>query len=248
VRVDLAAALRHTNLVVIEHGGWRTRGSDTFTPRVIVRHATITPRSWSDQRTCELLIAGYAGLPGPLCQIGLDRAGRVHLIASGRANHAGRGGWAGFSGNTSALGVEAFNDGSEPWPAAQLAAWDRLDRALLTYLDLPASRLCSHAEWAPTRKTDPRGVDMNAVRARLTPAPKPPAPPAYDEDDDMLKLIRRVDNGATYLIGPGVWNYVETIEQRDVLVAKGVARPPVDVNSREYDVLREALTKTGVDA
>jgi hypothetical protein len=197
VRVDLAAALRHTNLVVIEHGGWRTRGSDTFTPRVIVRHATITPRSWSDQRTCELLIAGYAGLPGPLCQIGLDRAGRVHLIASGRANHAGRGGWAGFSGNTSALGVEAFNDGSEPWPAVQLAAWDRLDRALLTYLDLPASRLCSHAEWAPTRKTDPRGIDMDAVRARLA-RPKP-APPIPSSEEDTVYLFRDPRNGNVYL-------------------------------------------------
>jgi hypothetical protein len=108
----------------------------------------------------------------------------------------------------------------------------------------------SHAERDPDRRKDP-GAHFPwgrffAIAADLA-APIFPAP-FYDEDDDMLKLIRRVDNGATYLIGPGVWNYVETIEQRDVLVAKGIARPPIDVNAREYDQLREALTKTGVDA
>jgi hypothetical protein len=108
----------------------------------------------------------------------------------------------------------------------------------------------AHALRDPDRRTDPGAhfpwARFFAIAADLA-APLFPAP-FYDEDDDMLKLIRRVDNGAIYLIGPGVWNYVETLEQRDVLVAKGVARPPVDVNSREYDVLREALTKTGVDA
>lgn len=84
------------------------------------------------------------------------------------------------------------------------------------------------------------------------PTAQPPSAP-LEEDDDMLKLIRRdrgtgkPGHGATYLIGPGVWNYIESIEQRDTLVAKGVAKASVDVNDREYDLLREALLKTGAD-
>lgn len=221
MRVDLLAALAGTGLTVVEHDGWRTRGSVTFTPRVVVRHATITPRSWSDSKTCRLLIDGYEGLPGPLCQIGLDRRGRVHLIASGRANHAGQGGWDHLSGNSTALGVEAFNDGKEPWPQEQLDAWDVLDAALLAHLDLPAGRLCSHAEWAPTRKTDPRGVNMPAARARVHTLLHPPAPP---QEDDMARLISEDGIRQAATDGVRVWP-VPNMDIRNALAKSGLYGP-----------------------
>jgi hypothetical protein len=42
-----------------------------------------------------LLIKRRSDCPGPLCNVGLARSGAVYVIAAGRANHAGKGGWRG---------------------------------------------------------------------------------------------------------------------------------------------------------
>ena len=162
----LADACRAAGLPVVEVAGWQARGEDLGTVRAVLAHHTATGTNWTNAAVDRLLVNGRPDLPGPLCQIGLDRQGRVRLIAAGRANHAGKGAWNGATGNTSAVGVEAYNDGREPWPAIQLAAWDRLNAVLLRTLGLPASALCGHKEWAPARKVDPHTLSMDAMRAR----------------------------------------------------------------------------------
>jgi hypothetical protein len=165
----LAQVARQAGLQVREAAGWQTRGSETFEPRGVVAHHTATPASWSSQQLTNLLVNGRSDLPGPLCQLQLDRDGTVVVIAAGRANHAGSGGWNGLSGNVSVLGIEAAHSGTsaEPWSRIQLEAYDRLSAALLTRLGQPASALCGHKEWAPSRKVDPVSLDMAAMRRRV---------------------------------------------------------------------------------
>ena len=163
----LPALLRNAGLTVVEVPGWQTRGAPTLDPRVILRHHTAGPSGGGDLPTRGVLVNGRSDLPGPLCQIGLGRSGTCYVIAAGKANHAGAGSWLGITGNTHALGVEAENDGRQPWPAEQLAAWDVLDVVLLRLIGQPASHLCAHREWAPRRKTDPHSLPMDAVRDRV---------------------------------------------------------------------------------
>ena len=112
----LADALRAEGVKVVEEPGWRDRGSATFNPKGVICHHTAGPAK-GDAPSLGVCINGRPGLPGPLCQIVLARSGTAHVIASGRANHAGLGGWRGLEGNTSVFGIEAENTGlGEPWP------------------------------------------------------------------------------------------------------------------------------------
>lgn len=162
----LAQVLRDAGLTVVETRAWQQRGRDLGSIQGIVWHHTATGPRTPDANVVDLLIEGRSDLPGPLCQLGLDRSGRYHLIAAGKGNHNGYGEW----GNSS-IGIEAFNDGvGEPWPQAQVDAYIRGTAALLARLGLPASRVKGHKETDPRRKIDPRGLDMDEMRGRVTAA------------------------------------------------------------------------------
>jgi hypothetical protein len=137
-------------------------------PGGIIAHHTAT-RPGSDAALDRVLINGRPDLPGPLCHLHLTRQGQYRIIAAGVAHHAGSGGWQGLSGNRSVIGIEAANDGrGEAWPSVQLSAYDRGAAALLTRLGKDESWLCGHLEWAPGRKIDPLGIDLGAMRARIS--------------------------------------------------------------------------------
>lgn len=164
----LPQVLRSVGLEVIEYATdgirWDTHGSVTFNPRGMVWHHTATSDSWADGHVAHLLAKGRRDLPGPLSQLGLDRDGAWWVIASGRANHAGVGGWRGLSGNTSVMGLEVFNDGvGEPWTPVQYESAVIGTRAILRKLGIGTEMLCAHREWT-TRKIDPTGIDMDRAR------------------------------------------------------------------------------------
>lgn len=197
--------IRAYGVDVIETDGWRTRGSETFAPEVIVAHHTANPNR-ADAPSLGLVIRGRADLPGPLCQVLLSRSGKAYIVASGRANHAGAGSWKGISGNTRALGIEAENDGvGEPWPDAQLEAYFRVAAAMCdgTTPARGAEWICGHKEWAPTRKIDPRGIDMNWFRDQVARrraehqgqvtgppviAPSPPPAPVHSHPTPLVQF------------------------------------------------------------
>ena len=200
----LANELRRWGLTVVEHSGWQVRGSETFGPKGVVAHHTAGPLT-GDIPSLRILIHGRADLPGPLCQIGLGRSGTVHVIAAGRANHAGRGGWNGLSGNSSVFGIEAENTGrGEPWTFEQLRAYVLVCAALCTAMQREARWVCGHKEWRPGDKIDPHGIDMNWMRREIenamaagpggvrAPEPKPepePVPQKWvPESGDVLSL------------------------------------------------------------
>ena len=160
----LADVLRAASLVVVEDPGWQTRGKPLVSVQGVVLHHTATPPTALDAGVVRILRDGRADLPGPLCQLGLDRSGRWHVIASGKGNHNGNGRW----GNQ-AVGVEAFNNGvGEPWSRLQLDSYERGVAAILRHLGLDASHARGHRETDPKRKSDPKGIDLDAFRERVS--------------------------------------------------------------------------------
>lgn len=146
--------------------GWQTRGADTMTPRGAVIHHTAEAAGTRPEAEATFLVRGRRDLAGPLTNLYLDRQGIWWVIAAGRANHAGKGSWRGVTGNSNMIGVECANTGlGEEWPSRQLTSLTAGLTALTAHMDVSADMICGHKEWAPGRKIDPAGVDMNAVRA-----------------------------------------------------------------------------------
>jgi len=181
----IADRLRAAGLKVVEINGWRTRGSDGFTPRGSVDHHTAAGPT-GNAPSLSVVINGRAGLSGPLCNVLIGRDNTCYVVAAGRANHAGLGGWKGLSGNSSVFGVERENVGTpaEPWRPDQTFVAAACHAALIRGCARPDAELvCGHKEWAPTRKIDCHSVDYNAFRglvsAALNPTPvaPPPTPP-----------------------------------------------------------------------
>lgn len=172
--------LRAHGLVVHEVPGWQTRGSSSFFPRGVVCHHTAS-HAGSDHPALGIVTNGRPDLAGPLCNVLLARNGDCWVVAAGRANHAGAGGFRGLTGNSSVLGIEAENNGiGEPWPAHQIDAYLRLCAAMCEGGGFGPSTVCYHREWAPSRKPDPAGpgipADGNEWRARVALALASPQP------------------------------------------------------------------------
>lgn len=162
----IADRCRAFGLKTVEVDGWQARGSESFSPHGVVAHHTANGPG--EIGSLRVLVNGRSDLPGPLCNVGLGRSGTCYVIASGKANHAGAGGWHGLTGNSSVLGIEAENRGTaaDPWPLEQLRAYHRLCAALITGPGVGGNvgLVCGHKEWAPNRKSDPHSLDMNVFR------------------------------------------------------------------------------------
>ena len=176
----LPAALRAAGLDVLDIEGWQTRDRPgLFTPTgVLWHHTATTRRPPHDMPSLDVCIDGRSDLPGPLCQILVGRSGRLAVISAGRCNHAGAGGplrgIPANDGNRYLVGIELENVGTvldtgelaEPWPDVQVAAAVTATAVVLALLGETPDRVWSHRQWTP-RKSDPRGIDMAAIRQRV---------------------------------------------------------------------------------
>lgn len=186
----LAEVLRAAGLQVIELDGWRGRGHELTTINGVVEHDTVTGTNWTDESVAHLLRDGRPDLAGPLAQLGLDRHGRYWLVADGKCNHNGFGLWA-----NQAIGIEAFNDAHEPWPAEQVDALVRGTAAILQHLGLNEGHALGHKETDPKRKQDPSNFDMAAFRrhvaALLRPTQETLLMAIAKDDDDLRRTFIR---------------------------------------------------------
>lgn len=167
------AILRAAGLTVVEVSGWQTRGrpvsTGEFSPSGVLCHHTATGPKTSNAAVVNLLVKGRSDLPGPLCQFGLARNGTVYLIASGRANHAGKakasGNMPAGDGNEEYIGIEAFNDGvGEKWSDLQKNAYALLCAVLSVKITKNNEKsVRGHKETSVTGKIDPT-FDMAAFR------------------------------------------------------------------------------------
>lgn len=195
---DLADAVRRSGLPVVEVAGWRSRGHGPMTSvKGTVCHWTATPdttRPGEDYPSLTIVRDGRAGLPGPLCNLGLGRGGTVYVVAAGLAYHAGAGYWPGIgsTGNANLIGIEAEEGGDGSWTVAMLDAYPRLCAALTVHYGYPLDRNIGHHEWAPGRKPDISRWpgDMPAFRATVHQRLTSPAPdPGDNEEDNTVKFV-----------------------------------------------------------
>lgn len=155
---QLATVARRTGYPVSEVAGWRTRGHGPQ-PEVkgVVCHHT------AGRDDLHVVRDGRPGLPGPLSQFWLRRDGRIFVVAAGRCWHNAPSTSA-YHDNSSSIGIEAENNGREPWPVAQLDSYRKLCAELCKAFGLPASRVKGHKE-VNTGKPDPHSINMTTFRA-----------------------------------------------------------------------------------
>jgi hypothetical protein len=106
-----------------------------------------------------------------LAQLFLARDGTVYTVSNGVAWHAGATIDDAVYGNSYAIGIEAENSGSQPWPDVQVNAYAKLCALLCTHYGLSVDRVKGHKEICKPagRKIDPAGLpgDMNGLRGRI---------------------------------------------------------------------------------
>jgi len=169
----IANRLRAAGVRVLEVDAWQTRGSTDFHPGGSVNHHTAGPSSGATPslNTC---INGRPDLPGPLCQVMQSREpdGRdiAYVIAAGRANHAGEGGWRGLSGNASVYGLEIEHDGVSALPQGRIDIAARIHRAMFGG---DVANVCQHREWTSRKIDAATNVDGDDFRRRVEDADMP---------------------------------------------------------------------------
>ncbi|HVF75501.1 MAG TPA: peptidoglycan recognition family protein [Acidimicrobiales bacterium] len=211
--VGMADRLRAAGLKVVEVDGWRTRGSDSFFPKGVVVHHTAGAAT-GNMPSLGILIRGRSDVPGPLCNVGIGRDNTVYVIAAGRANHAGRGGWRGLMYNSSVHGIEVENVGTsrEPWRPDQIETAAKVAAVLLDGHG-PADNVCEHKEWT-SRKVDRHSISGADTRRRVAgylsgatpfvPGSITALTPDYPEDDMKLyEVIPPSTSGAADHKGDG---------------------------------------------
>lgn len=225
--IGIAGRLRRAGLNVVEVAGWQTRGSSTFNPRGFVWHHTAGPAR-GNAPSLTICTYGRAGLPGPLCNVFQARDNTIYVVAAGRANHAGTGGWKGLSGNSSVYGIEIENTGtgSEPWRLDQLDVAAKVAAALLGN----PSMSCHHKEWTG-RKVDMHTVSGDAMRAQtqkvMAPPPAPgPAPAPQDPEEDEVSYIKTTDTNEIWVVyGERIRRLTQTAFDQRQFIAGGKLAP-----------------------
>ncbi|MFC4006658.1 N-acetylmuramoyl-L-alanine amidase [Nonomuraea purpurea] len=194
---QLAKVARRTGYPVTEVSGWKSRGHGPQ-PEVqgVVCHHTAGPTGGGDYPSLGVVRSGRPGLDGPLSQFGLGRSGRIYVIAAGRCWHNAPSTSA-YHDNSSSIGIEAENNGSQPWPDDQLDAYKKLCAELCREFGLSASRVKGHKE-VNRQKPDPHGINMNDFRADVAALLRgEPAAPALSWTEKLLTdlpLLRPKDD------------------------------------------------------
>ena len=199
---QLAKVARRTGYPVTEVKGWESRGHGPQ-PSVqgIVCHHTAGASAGGDYPSLAVVRDGRAGLSGPLSHFGLGRSGRIYVIAAGRCWHNAPS-TSSHHTNCASIGIEAENDGRQPWPAAQLDAYKKLCAELCREFGLPASRVKGHKE-VNTQKPDPHSVNMNAFRADVARLIAGGSLPQQEEDDMPEYVSVGIDKPID--LPPGQW-------------------------------------------
>jgi hypothetical protein len=145
----LADVLRAAGLTVVEQPGWRGRGANGQLEAVdgLVVHHTASSLSHSLSLSLSIVTNGNAVAPGPIAQVMFWRDGTAHMIADGRANHAGKGGpWGDWlprdRANWRTIAFECVNNGvGGQWSPDLVAAMEIGSAAVMRHLGYGADRV-----------------------------------------------------------------------------------------------------------
>lgn len=242
--LDLKRRLEAAGLTVVEVDGWQGRGSDTLHALGSVNHHTAGSRSGTTP-SLGIVINGRPDLPGPLANVygPREESLRVYLVAAGRANHAGRGGWNGLSGNSSVYGLEEEHCGYPDEPISELRT-DRMARVHAAFLwgnQTLAANTCQHWEWTRRKVDFLKGVlDPNEFRRRVQQhldRLNVPAPLLPDEESEVPFLARH-STGGWYLFEASRMTQVKT--QTDLVAFRDtLGIPDVIVTLDQWNALVE---------
>lgn len=238
----LADRLRAAGVRVVECAGWQSHGSSSFYPGGSVNHHTAGGASGScpSLNTC---INGRPDLPGPLCNVMQSREPDgndiAYVIAAGRANHAGDGGWQGLSGNSSVYGLEIEHTGTSELPYHRQEIAARIHAAMFGG---DVGMVCQHYEWT-TRKIDAAtNVDGNEFRNLVAHGGGGYRPP----DNAQQRLL--IGDGMFIMWGPygaavAAPDYFKWITQEEVDWLHGIPGPVPEIQcgQRGWDVLRACM-------
>lgn len=121
-------------------------------PNFVIIHHTA-------QKSCEQTFKTFTT---PSTQVSahyvICKDGTIHHMLNDylRAWHGGVARWGNNSDiNSSSIGIEIDNDGTEPFTMEQISSLQRLLSILKKTYSIPASNFIGHADIAPTRKNDP---------------------------------------------------------------------------------------------
>lgn len=212
----LADVLRAEGCKVKEYDDWKSRGrpssSGQFNPYGVDLHHTGTKTSYSNPNpTLSTCVHGRSDLPGPLCQVLIGYDGVCHVIAAGRANHAGEHSGAGpfpsGDGNAMMVGFEVDYSGSQAVSPEQADAAIRATAAVLRKFGRSEAYCQGHKETSVTGKWDPGKTGpssslyhMSEVRGYVADelSGKPPYEEEEDVEDDMF--ICHTSDGRQWLV------------------------------------------------
>lgn len=185
--LNLPAALKARGLKVETVPGWETRSAGSFNPKGAVCHWTAGPAGTKGRPSLGICVNGRADLPGPLCNVYLDRNGVAVVVAAGRANHAGAGSWRGVTGNSAFFGTEAEARSAADFTPAQREAYPRVCAAYCDIGRFGADMVCGHYEYATPkgRKTDPQGYTMDDMRRQVAALLANPTIQGLAQEDDL---------------------------------------------------------------
>lgn len=242
-QTGLPAALRARGLTVELVPGWETRGSSSFTPKGALCHWTAGPRGSKTRPSLNICTNGRSDLPGPLCNVYLDRNGIAVVVAAGRANHAGAGNWKGLTGNSQLFGTEAEAAGADDFTPAQRASYPKVNAAFADLGKFGAGMVAGHSEFAlpKGRKVDINGYTMDQMRAQV-------AAILVGEDDEMPLTQADYDNIAAAVVNRQVsgtrqlWQVLAALDSRDPVanpVAQSVVNRKVVGDKQVWQVLQE---------
>jgi hypothetical protein len=157
-RVEEAARIAGPQMPagIVFAAGWKTNGQAGFNPRGLVNHTTEDSGAIGWANLLPVLQNGWGSLSGnPLYNSATRHdTGRVVVLSSGVAWHAGAGGWRGLSGNASVWGHAEQRGRGQQLTDVQLEASRVWNRALVEVFRFPVDNVCEHSEWAPGRKAD----------------------------------------------------------------------------------------------
>lgn len=164
--VWLADVLRGAGLQVVEMPGWKDRGHGDFG----WIWGSMYHHTGSNSTSAQYCAQGRPDLPGPICNVHVDRAGVMTCVAVGVAWHGGSGSYRDIPRNAAnwhTIGFEVQYDGYAITDA-QREAMIRAMAAISAYIRRRAvDSVVGHKEYSDMGKWDPGSVDMNQVRNQV---------------------------------------------------------------------------------
>lgn len=241
----LPEAMRDHGVDVVELAGWQTRGiAFPSAPIGGIDHWTVGA-AVGELPSAAILTYGRSDLPGPLCNVARGRRTdgrcRAFMVASGKANHAGRGRWPTSSGRVADSNYELFGLEVEYRPYAEPIRDEDLDvdarvhAAAAQVCGYAAADVAGHWEYATPagRKVDRKTIAGGRLRALVAARTNP-----SQEDDPMAADPRgtaricmreylgrspesysELDWHAAQILALGLNGYIEWLERQDEAVA-----------------------------